>query len=757
MQTNVTPAALPKNSLRHALSPLRVGLGCLCLAYMASLKASAETQWFASVWIVLLVWLMSTIWRDRTTRPGYEVVRNAMIFLSLAMSLRYLIWRGTETLPIQLGLAAAIAGILLFAAECYGFLVNALRHLPNLRKTQRAAFPLPADPSLLPVVDVYIPTYNEDPELVRSTLIAATQMRYPANKLCVYVLDDGGTASMLAETDSLRAAAAKDRSNKIRRLAAQFGATYLTREKNEHAKAGNLNAALTQTSGAFIVILDCDHVPAEDFIEKTLGFFLADHLLFVVQTPHYFVNPDPVERNLATFHHSPSENDMFYNAIQPGLDAWGATFFCGSAAMLRRSVLDDIGGFLQQTVTEDVETTLRAFTKGYTTAYLNLPLISGLHPETFSGFIQQRARWGQGMWQIFMFYKPWRLPGLSLIKRILFANFALFWGFPISRLILLLMPVITLLLSIPLVDASVIDIIAYGAPALICSTITTQFIHGKVRWPFISYLYEVLQSIHLTGSIMQLLHNPRAPQFKVTPKGEILDKDFVSTLAKPFYILSLLSAAALGMCAYRLGTQTEPREMLLFVGAWALLDLVFILCALGVTLERRQRRAHPRACVRYPVEVSTDTGSVLRGILVDASATGASIELMSAKDANAQLRHSTHLAIRVEGMPQTLHGRLQNMTLLESGRVSLGIMYRFNNIEEERTAVAVPYGSSEQLIKNLERRHRRRSVVSAFLTLLRQAIWRGGWHILVIGANMIRRLGDKLQPATTVTEKKSCS
>jgi len=743
------------NSSRHdALPTVSVGLGVAGLVCVASLPATFEEQWVSSGLMLLLVWAMSLIWRDRPNLPGYEVIRSAMIFISLTMSLRYLIWRGTETLPFHLGFAAATAGLLLFVAECYCFLVSALGHLPNLRKTERRPLPLPANPSALPVVDVYIPTYNEDPELVRSTIIAATQMRYPADKLRVYVLDDGGTRQMMSDPGAVRAAQARQRADKIQALASQFGASYLTRERNEHAKAGNLNAALAKTSGDFVVILDCDHVHAEDFVEKTLGFFLADPKLFLVQTPHHFVNPDPLERNLATFHHSPSENDMFYNTIQPGLDAWGATFFCGSAAMLRRSALDDIGGFSQETLTEDAETTLRALSKGYTTAYLNLPLISGLQPETFSGFIQQRARWGQGMWQIFMFHNPWRLPGLSLIQRVLFTNFALFWGFPVSRLIMLMMPLVTLLLYVPLAEARVIDVLAYGAPALLCSTITAQFIIGKLRWPFISYLYEVIQSVHLTASIAHLLRNPRAPQFRVTPKGEILEKDFVSALAKPFYLLCALSVAALAMCAYRLSTQPALRDMLLFVGAWTLLDLVFFLCALGVTLERRQRRVYPRAPVSYPAHLRTDNGLDLIGMLVDASATGAGIVLKLPAECQTSLKQAAHFEIQIEGMPQKLEGRLQKMKVLPSGDISTGLAYRFSSTEQERAAVAIPYGSSQQLLNNLERRHRRRGVIASFLTLLNKAIFRGGWHLVVITAKLIKQCTGKLQPALPIPEKK---
>ena len=72
-----------------------------------------------------------------------------------------------------------------------------------------------------------------------------------------------------------------------------------------------------------------------------MGYFGENPKLFLVQTPHFFINPDPLERNLKTFDKMPSENEMFYGIIQRGLDKWDASFFCGSAAVLRREALED--------------------------------------------------------------------------------------------------------------------------------------------------------------------------------------------------------------------------------------------------------------------------------------------------------------------------------------------------------------------------------------------------------------------------------
>lgn len=742
------PASALGTALASAGSVLGYASALLLMAFIASMRFSVDQQFQISALVLILMMAVSWMWRDRPQRRGFAAMRTLMIFLSVTMSLRYLVWRGAETLPLHFGAAALIAGLLLYGAECYCFLVSALGHLPNLKKKNRQPLPLPEDPALLPMVDVYIPTYNEDPELLRTTVIAATQMRYPADKLRVYVLDDGGTAQMCSQPDPAKAAASRQRAATVKAIAERFGATYLSRERNEYAKAGNLNHALTLTQGEFIVALDCDHVPTEDFVEKTLGLFLNDHRLFLVQTPHHFVNPDPLERNLSTFNQSPAENDMFYDAIQPGLDAWGASFFCGSAAMLRRSALDAIGGFAQQTLTEDAETTLRALAHGYTTAYLNLPMVSGLQPETFSGFIQQRARWGQGMLQIFMFDNPWRINGLSLMQRLLFTNFALFWGFPVTRLVMLLMPPIALLFSVQLADARIIDVLAYCIPALLSAALSAQFVYGKVRWPFISYLYEVIQSIHLSASLIHLIRNPREPQFKVTPKGEILEKDFVSVLARPFYVLVALNAVGLLMGIYKATLYPDHLDMLLFVSSWAAIDLMFLLCALAVTFERRQRRIYPRALAHCPVQIRADNGLALPGLIVDASATGAGICLNTDKATLANLRKAHHVELDLTlsssalnssaPNPVKLHGQVQKIKVTGDGSALLGVVYSFHTLEHERMAVAIPYGSSMQLQKNLQRRHQRRGILSTFIILLKKAFTRGTAHLLMAARQKIR-------------------
>ncbi|MEO0497423.1 MAG: glycosyltransferase, partial [Pseudomonadota bacterium] len=265
--------------------------------------------------------------------------RIVMISIGGLLIFRYIWWRATSTMPPSDELANFIPGILLLAAEVYSVTMLAINLFVVSDPIERKPAPLPADQSKWPSVDVYVPSYNESAQLLSATLAAAKNMQYPADKIQIYLLDDGGTAAKRNATDANARAAAMARHKELQDLCAALDVQYLTRADNRSAKAGNLNAAFPRTKGDIILVLDADHAPVQDFLLKTAGFFLYNERLFLVQTPHSFVNPDPLERNLDTFERMPAENEMFYSMVQKGLDKWNASFFCGSAALLSRKAL----------------------------------------------------------------------------------------------------------------------------------------------------------------------------------------------------------------------------------------------------------------------------------------------------------------------------------------------------------------------------------------------------------------------------------
>ena len=138
--------------------------------------------------------------------------------------------------------------------------------------------------------------------------------------------------------------------------------------------------------------MDADFVPFPNFIYRTIGFF-RDPTVAIVQTPQCFYNAEPMRKNLGLVKYLPDEQDFFYRVLQPGRDAWGAAFYCGSAAMIRRQAILEIGGFVTATTIEDQATAVKLLSQGYQTRYLNEQLSVGLAPESNAVLHDQRNRW----------------------------------------------------------------------------------------------------------------------------------------------------------------------------------------------------------------------------------------------------------------------------------------------------------------------------------------------------------------------------
>jgi cellulose synthase (UDP-forming) len=266
-----------------------------------------------------------------------------------------------------------------------------------------------------------------------------------------------------------------------------------------------------------VAVFDADLAPSRDFLDETVGHFARDEQLFLVQTPHFFLNPDAIEKNLGTFSRMPSENEMVYGIIQKGLDKWKAAFFCGSAALLRRSA--EAGGFAGTSTTEDCETALELHARGWRSLYVDKPLIAGLQPETFAAFIGQRSRWCRGMIQILLLKNPLTKSGLSTAQRICYLSSSMFWLFPITRMVFLLAPLMYLFFGLQIYNAGLDDFVASTLIYLAAALVLQNYNYGRFHWPWVSELYEYVQSIYLLPAIFSVIRNPRPPVFNVTAKG----------------------------------------------------------------------------------------------------------------------------------------------------------------------------------------------------------------------------------------------
>ncbi|MEF2554075.1 UDP-forming cellulose synthase catalytic subunit [Aurantimonas sp. A2-1-M11] len=558
----------------------------LAFLLLAQQPVSVEAQWLIAVTALaaalgIYFLRLSGVWK--------------YVFLAAVslVVLRYAYWRTTSTLPSADDLTNFIPAIILYSGEMFCLLMLAMSLFVSVDPLERSAAPRYADDEL-PSVDVFVPSYNESSDILALTLAAAKALDYPQNKLRVYLLDDGGTDEKRLSPYPKISIPAQRRHEELQDLCRDLGVSYLTRAANVHAKAGNLNNGLLNSVGSLVVVFDADHAPAREFLRETVGFFKRDPKLFLVQTPHFFSNPDPLEKNLATFRSMPSENEMFYGTIQKGLDKWNAAFFCGSAAVLRRSALEQVGGFSGVSITEDCETALDLHSRGWNSLYVDRPMVSGLQPETLVSFIGQRSRWCRGMIQILLLKNPAFRSGLTLAQRICYLSSGMFWFFPFVRLIFLVSPLLFILFDMKIFDASVDEFVSYSLTYLFAGELLRNYLYGRVRWPWVSDLYEYIQSVYLVRAIISVLVNPRRPTFNVTAKGETMDRDRLSELAWPYFAIFGVLLFTMGVAIYRYQTEPEIGGMLLVVGAWNLMNLIVAGAALGVVTERMERREAPR-------------------------------------------------------------------------------------------------------------------------------------------------------------------
>ncbi len=409
------------------------------------------------------------------------------IVLAVVFTARYFFWRVTTTMNP----AARWFFYAFIVAEALNFLEALLFFVTTWAPTRHAT------PSPIPgrTVNVFIATYNEPVELLRETVLCAVSMRYPHK---TYVLDDGNRPE-------------------VKQLAEEFDCGYFARTERTHAKAGNLNHGLQHTTGEFIVTLDADHVPSPDLIEQVIGFF-RDENTAAVQTAQDFYNLDSFQHKMnSRTRVGWQQQELFFNILQPGKDRFNAAFYCGSPAMLRRSALEEIGGFATETITEDMHTGLRLQKKKRTVLYHNKTLAFGLAPQTYLGFATQWQRWGYGCMQVMRVENPIFGRGLSLGQRLCYFASMYFYWMSYQKLLYLLTPIVALLAGIfPLITTPEL-FVKYFFPYFFLNLFASVLLQGGFRSYLRSEQFNVLKMHVLMGSIVGLFRKKAG--FKVTPKS----------------------------------------------------------------------------------------------------------------------------------------------------------------------------------------------------------------------------------------------
>ncbi len=516
-------------------------------------------------------------WVPTNWRP----VRVVLAVASVALLVRYLVWRYQHTLPPMDEPVNWIAGWIFILIETAALSSAALAMLFLSRVCDRSA---EADAhegwergeGTAPLIDVLICTYNEEQRILERTIIGATGMDYPNYR--TWVLDDGNRPWLEA-------------------LCKQLGAGYITRPDNAHAKAGNINHALDVLAELpeppeYISILDADFVPTAHFLSRTMSLFHAPNV-GIVQTPQHFINPDPIQTNLAIAGTWPDEQRYFFDIVMPAKDAWGCAFCCGTSSVIRFAPLRQIGGFPTDSVTEDYLLTLRLKEIGFTTAYLNEPLTFGLAPEGLKEYVTQRGRWCLGFMQILRGRSgPFKPGPLGLIDRLSLIEAFLNWSFVyLYKFAGIFVPVAYLVFGIKAVQVSLFELLAVFLPFYAVHAQAMAWLSRGRVVPILTDVGQLLTAPAALKAVMIGLLWPTGHKFKVTAKGGERGVRFLEwPLLKIFLSLLVLAISAV-LYAFTL----SDRYVILGEGALALawswynIAALALLCVICIEQPRRRR------------------------------------------------------------------------------------------------------------------------------------------------------------------------
>jgi cellulose synthase/poly-beta-1,6-N-acetylglucosamine synthase-like glycosyltransferase len=286
-----------------------------------------------------------------------------------------------------------------------GFFVVIGRFLyDQLRGLRDPQAPTPADTDL-PHVLLQIPVFNE-PLVTEQSLRCVAQLDWPKDRLCIQLLDDS------TDETSVRAEAVAE---ELRAGGAVID--HVRRTDRSGFKAGACAHGLTLTDEPFIAMLDADFRPPPNWLKRTVPLFLTDERVGFVQSRCEFQN---YESNWLTRAQGLIQDGHYLVEQRTRANAGWLFQFNGTGGIWRRATIEDVGGWSDYSLCEDLDLTVRSALAGWRGVFLVEPPIPGQVPEGIRDFRRQQRRWSNGFVQVAQkTIEPiWRAPW-SLMQRVM--------------------------------------------------------------------------------------------------------------------------------------------------------------------------------------------------------------------------------------------------------------------------------------------------------------------------------------------------
>lgn len=310
---------------------------------------------------------------------------------------------------------------------------------------------------------------GEPREMVIRTLRAMKAIRYPHTG---YLCDEGNDPELKKVCDEL-------------------GIIHVTRTIKIDAKAGNINNALTQATGEICIVLDPDHEPIPEFIDRVLPYFENPEIGFVQSVQAYgnqsesFIAKGAAEQ---TYH--------FYGPMMMCMNTYGTAQAIGANCAFRRSALDSIGGHAAG-LSEDMHTAMQLHAKGWKSIYIPEILTRGLVPATLSSYYKQQLKWSRGTFELLFRTLPTLWKNFTWRQKIHYFTIPLYFLFGLINLIDILIPVLALGLAEVPWELNLARFASFFLPLCTISLIIRLFAQ---RW----LLEKHERGLHFAGGILRM-------------------------------------------------------------------------------------------------------------------------------------------------------------------------------------------------------------------------------------------------------------
>lgn len=450
-----------------------------------------------------------------------------------------------------------------------------------------------------PKVSIHIPAYREPADMVVETLNSLAVLDYPDYEVVV-IVNNTPEARYSAPVAA-----------RCRELGDRFKFLDIT---CTGFKAGALNVALQHTApdASIIAVLDADYVVEKNWLADLVPHF-EDPRIALVQAPQDHRDGDEVPLKQVMN----AEYAGFFDIGMVQRNEDDAIITHGTMCLVRRSALDQVGGWGTDTICEDTELGLRLYEAGYQALYTNYRYGRGMLPDTFKAFKTQRFRWAYGAMQIIRKHWTHMLPGARTLTPSQKFHFVSGWslwfadalGTLASILNLIWVPVIIFVgVVIPTVAFTVPILAAFVVNLLHCILLYAKRVRIPMRQVPGAAVAAMSLQLTVARAVLVGLIQDSLP-FRRTEKGGNARRGSEN----PAFWEALLGAGLLISAVVLLVLNTtNVVEMTVFASTLLIQSVPFLAAAAMVVIERRQSRLAPAKPVESVAAVALEAPGTMQ-------------------------------------------------------------------------------------------------------------------------------------------------